>query len=241
MTGLAEVPANVFGYNFKLVGKGDTFVCLGDVGNPKYVPMIKARKKILLLGNHDAKGAYNGLFNEIYTGPLFIADKILLSHEPVYGLTWCLNIHGHDHNNVEKYKEECKHINLAASVCDYTPINLGKLIKDGVLSDVEGIHRKTIEKATARKEAGMSMKDYDMRLTQLKEMIAKMEFKPRDPERIPGILAELEKTWNRYPDLRLGQLIMDIVPNDSTRFNIEDDKMLDAIRAFGRSKGSEEE
>lgn len=109
---------------------------------------------------------------EIYTCPLFIADKILLSHEPVHGLTWCLNIHGHDHNNVEKYKEE---------------------------------------------------------------------FKPRDPERIPGILAELEKTWNRYPDLRLGQLIMDIVPNDSTRFNIEDDKMLDAIRAFDRSKGSEEE
>lgn len=78
----------------KLVGKGDTFVCLGDVGNPKYVPMIKARKKILLLGNHDAKGAYNGLFDEIYTGPLFIADKILLSHEPVYGLSWCLKWHG---------------------------------------------------------------------------------------------------------------------------------------------------
>lgn len=56
--------------------------------DPKYVPMIKARKKILLLGNHDAKGAYNGLFDEIYTGPLFIADKILLSHEPVYGLSW---------------------------------------------------------------------------------------------------------------------------------------------------------
>ena len=26
------------------VSKGDTFVCLGDVGNPKYVPMIKAKK-----------------------------------------------------------------------------------------------------------------------------------------------------------------------------------------------------
>lgn len=38
-----------------VVGKGDTFVCLGDVGNPKYIPMIKARKKILLLGNHDAR------------------------------------------------------------------------------------------------------------------------------------------------------------------------------------------
>ena len=32
---------------------------------------------------------------------MFIADKILLSHEPVYGLPWRLNIHGHEHNNVE--------------------------------------------------------------------------------------------------------------------------------------------
>ena len=33
----------------KRVFKSDTFVCLGDVGDPKYVPMIKAGKKILLL------------------------------------------------------------------------------------------------------------------------------------------------------------------------------------------------
>ena len=78
------------------------------------------RKKILILGNHDAKGAYKNYFDEIYTGPLFIAEKILLSHEPVYGLPWCLNIHGHDHNHMEPYKEGCKHINLAANVCGYT-------------------------------------------------------------------------------------------------------------------------
>ena len=30
-----------------VVGKGDTFVCLGDVGSPKYIPMIKAWKRIL--------------------------------------------------------------------------------------------------------------------------------------------------------------------------------------------------
>lgn len=44
-----------------MVGKGDTFVCLGDVGDPKFVPMIKARKKILVLENHDARGAYKDL------------------------------------------------------------------------------------------------------------------------------------------------------------------------------------
>ena len=139
----------------KYVSKCDTFVCLGDVGSPKYVPLIKARRKVLILGNHDARGAYKDLFDEIYTGSLFIADKILLSHEPVNGLTWCLNIHGHDHNNTEKYAPNCRHINLAANMCGYTPVSLGKLIKDGVLSRIDGIHRQTIDAATARKQARM--------------------------------------------------------------------------------------
>ena len=108
-------------------------------GSPKYIPMIKARKRILLLGNHDARGAYKDLFSEIYAGPLFISDKILLSHEPVYGLNWCLNIHGHDHSGIEAYKDGCKHINLAANVCGYTPINLGKII---FLFDVNYIPQK---------------------------------------------------------------------------------------------------
>lgn len=135
----------------KLVKKGDTFICLGDVGSPKYVPKINAGKKIIIAGNHDSISNYKGLFDEIYTGPLFIAEKILLSHEPVYGLPWCLNIHGHDHNNVEPYAEGCKHINLAANVCNYTPVSLGKLIKDGVLADIESIHRITINKRLKEK------------------------------------------------------------------------------------------
>ena len=81
---------------------------------------------------------------------IFIAEKILLSHEPVYGLPWCLNIHGHDHNNVEPYEDGCKHINLTANVCGYAPINLGKIIKEGVLADVPGIHRMTIDRASER-------------------------------------------------------------------------------------------
>ena len=117
-----------------VVMKNDTFVCLGDVGSAKYLPEIKACKRILLLGNHDNRADYKDYFDEIYTGLLFIADKILLSHEPVYGLPWCFNIHGHDHSNMEPYMEGCKHLNLAANVCDYRPVNLGKLIKAGILA-----------------------------------------------------------------------------------------------------------
>ena len=95
--------------------------------------------------------ADNMLFDEVYTGPLFISEKILISHEPIYGLSWCLNIHGHDHSNIEAYKEGCKHLNLAANICGYTPINLGKLIKDGIISDIESIHRQTVDRASERK------------------------------------------------------------------------------------------
>lgn len=132
-------------------GKNDCFICLGDVGNPAYIPMIRAEKKILLLGNHDTRGKYKDLFDEIYSGPLFIADRILLSHEPVYGLPWCLNIHGHDHNNAEAYRDGCRYLNLAANVCGYKPINLGKAIKAGILADIPDIHRMTIDQITAMK------------------------------------------------------------------------------------------
>ena len=81
----------------------------------------------------------------------YVAEKILLSHEPVYGLPWCLNIHGHDHSGMEDYREDCKYLNLAANVCGYTPVSLGKIIKDGILSDVPSIHRMTIDRAVEKK------------------------------------------------------------------------------------------
>lgn len=144
-------PQEQIGLINSLVQKGDTFVCLGDVGKADYIRQIKAHLKILLLGNHDRCGDYKGCFDEIYAGPLFISEKILLSHEPVYGLPWCLNIHGHDHNNMERYREGCKHLNLAANVCGYKPVSLGTLIKSGILSDIPSIHRLTIDRAAGKK------------------------------------------------------------------------------------------
>ena len=102
---------------------------------------------------------YKGLFDEIYDGPLLIAEKILLSHEPVYALSWCLNIHGHDHSNIEPYKIGCKHLNLAANVCGYMPVSLGKLIKEGILSDILSIYRITIDQATGEKKNGEAVPD----------------------------------------------------------------------------------
>lgn len=44
----------------------------------------------------------------------------------------------------------------------------------------------------------------------------------RDPERIPRILAKLEEVWRASPDLRLGQLLVNLVGHPLF-FHTEDD------------------
>lgn len=54
----------------------------------------------------------------------------------------------------------------------------------------------------------------------------------RDPARIPLILAELQKAWERNPDMRLGQLLVCIHAYSASKtdiFNTEDDKILVSI------------
>ena len=92
----------------------------------------------------------NNLFDEVFTGPLFISDKILLSHEPI-GLPFALNIHGHDHNNMEEYKDDCRYLNVAANVIGYKPISLDQVIRSGILKGVPTLHRMTIDRASNKK------------------------------------------------------------------------------------------
>ena len=35
-------------------GRKDTLICLGDVGDEGYVQKLRAKRKILIMGNHDA-------------------------------------------------------------------------------------------------------------------------------------------------------------------------------------------
>jgi calcineurin-like phosphoesterase family protein len=89
----------------------------------------------------------NRLFDEVYSGPIWITEKVLLSHEPI-DLPYAFNIHGHDHSN---WFDNGHHLNLCAEHIDYTPVSLLKLIKDGTFSKVDNIHRMTIDKATEKK------------------------------------------------------------------------------------------
>lgn len=89
------------------------------------------------------------LFDETYSGPILIGEKLILSHELVEGLDWCMNIHGHTHDrNIvnDKY-----HFNVCADVIGYIPINFNKWMKDGHLAKIQSLHRQTINEATDRR------------------------------------------------------------------------------------------
>lgn len=133
----------------KSVHKNDTLILLGDLGDPECVKLIKA-KKVLITGNHDKICDYRDIVDEIFDGPVMIAPKILLSHEPIMGLIFLCNIHGHDHAGRHRYFDEsgAKHINVASNVCKWIPINLSEEIKNGLFSNIPDIHRVTIDYAT---------------------------------------------------------------------------------------------
>lgn len=131
------------------VGKNDTLIILGDVGDKEFLKKIRGYK-VLILGNHDSGAStYKDYVDEVYEGVLMISDKILLSHEPV-DFPYALNIHGHDHSGCEKMKTP--HLNVCAEHINYTPISFKQIIEGGALKNISSIHRETIDAATERKK-----------------------------------------------------------------------------------------
>ena len=134
--------------------KNDTLIVLGDVGDPELFKEIKSHK-VLIMGNHDETASkFADYFDEIYTGPLWISEKLVLSHEPISvtsittGNPVAFNIHGHIHDN--RYIDDL-HLNLAQNVFGYEPLNLGDFIKEGNLKKLKSIHREIIDDASDRK------------------------------------------------------------------------------------------
>lgn len=129
----------------KGIGKYDTLIHLGDVGNPEWMNKIKGYK-VLITGNHDGTATkFQKYFDEVYNGPLIIAEKIILSHEPANAFGF-FNIHGHVHCMKEN-AWGC--FNCAADVVGYKKINLEKdIIERGFLNRVFSIR----ELATFRRE-----------------------------------------------------------------------------------------
>jgi len=61
-------------------------------------------------------------------------------------------------------------------------------------------------------------------------MISEMWSKPRDPARIPRMLEKLALLWESEPDLRLGQIIVNLTGSPNP-FYVEDDRLESAIDA----------
>ena len=130
------------------VGKKDTLILLGDVGDIEIARRLKGYK-ILIAGNHDAgMSNYQDVFDEVYAGALIVGEKLILSHEPV-DVPWAFNIHGHVHSG--EPMSDNQHFNVCgeARKC-YEPVNLNQFMKAGFMAKVQTIHRDTIDKATKR-------------------------------------------------------------------------------------------
>ena len=96
----------------------------------------------------------NKLFDEVYSGPLMISDKIILSHEPIIPCPdYLVNLCGHVHAKDHKFKvDNHQYYNFCAEAIDYKPVSLGELIKGGLLSKVKDIHRATVDGVIIRKK-----------------------------------------------------------------------------------------
>lgn len=131
----------------KAVGKNDTLVMLGDIGDTSFVSKLRGYK-VLIMGNHDRgasnyqKQGGNNLFDEVYEGPLIISEKIILSHEPLV-IPSMFNVHGHDHSNI--FPVASNHLNVCCELIGYTPVSLKSIVASGGLKAVDTLHRQTIE------------------------------------------------------------------------------------------------
>ena len=97
----------------------------------------------------------NNLFDEVYGRPLFISDKILLSHEPI-DIPFGLNIHGHVHDGLGGLSKDNSKYNVCSNCINYEPQNLSEIIKSGCLKNRDTIHRLTIDKASENPIHGRS-------------------------------------------------------------------------------------
>lgn len=55
---------------------------------------------------------------------------------------------------------------------------------------------------------------------------------PRQTKRIEPTFDAIKKLWYRYPDLRLGQLLTNVVPQGKDLFYVEEDELMEYIEAY---------
>lgn len=115
----------------KKLHKDDTFYFLGDFGRPTsdtfyellYIFKTARCHKVAIRGNHDHEtetAQLKQLFDEVYDYPIWISNRIILSHFPCAVWKDQLNIHGHLHGSV---LDSPNHLCASLHVANYQPIN----------------------------------------------------------------------------------------------------------------------
>lgn len=118
--------------------QGETLWNLGDLGRNfdiAYFIMGELRYKYgitlnFIAGNHDRncdREKIESMFDNVYYHPIYIGDRVILSHEPQYPLPeGCINIHGHLHGAI--LQDTNRYKNASIDVIGYQPFS-GKVIE----------------------------------------------------------------------------------------------------------------
>lgn len=106
----------------------DELWILGDVGRLDLVSRLNGRKT-LIMGNHDKRPMkeYEGYFATIHKFPVFISNRILLSHYPLPVAPGMVNFHGHLHGSE---LDSVQHFNLSAHMVNYLPLSETELERE---------------------------------------------------------------------------------------------------------------
>lgn len=89
--------------------KGDTFYFLGDFGDISFLPsatfplIASGAKLIFIAGNHDRfedKVMFEKYFDEVYWHPIYLSERLIVSHFPQALWSGQVNIHGHNHGSI---------------------------------------------------------------------------------------------------------------------------------------------
>jgi calcineurin-like phosphoesterase family protein len=107
---------------------GSTFWNLGDWGDTNYLWVINLLRDAgitcnFIYGNHDSRediNLFKQYFDNVYEYPIFISQKLVLSHFPVAVYYDTINVHGHTHSSD---LQDINHVNANIHVADYKPIS----------------------------------------------------------------------------------------------------------------------
>lgn len=142
-------------FNWAEKHRGATLYHLGDWGDVDYLWIIKELRWAyginchFILGNHDARSnldKFKDVFNEVYTHPIYIHPRIIISHEPVWPCPQgTLNIHGHLHASK---LDSNQHINANIHTLNYNLLSSKKVMN--MLGKLEKPSYKFLEEPYAR-------------------------------------------------------------------------------------------